>query len=473
MSRRFVAPSLGLVIGLVIGLTALGALPGAASANGRLPATISINFRAGAPSEIVAGLTFGLATSHDGGATWSWMCDDAIGIAGGPYDPIYSYTPMGSLFATTLNGLVVMRDRCTFAPAASANTFVSATALGPDAFYYAAAQTKGTNLAPDFHVYRSTDDGVTFPVQAQPDDPNDTNVWWESIAVAPSQPQTVYLSGFRYVPVTTGSAMTKREHLLYRSDDGGMHWTDLLPVQGFPPFMQASPLMQNSLIHIVAIASDDPLHVYARVAYIDNMTNHGLYVSSDGGMTWSLILSQPDQFLTFVARAAKNTNQKHDLLTATAKFGTQISHDDGTTWQTLDGAPHINCLAENAAGEMWACTQNYGVGQTQSDDAGIMKSTDLATWTKVLRYQDLVGPVLGCGDTTTEQKTCNQSTLWCGVCAQLGCTPSDMYICPVAASEVPMVKAGCCDTGSGSGGPLALALSVATLLLRPRRRSTR
>jgi hypothetical protein len=470
MSRRLVRPSLGLAAALVALVTALGALgaPGTASANGRLPATVSITFRQGHPNDIVAGLTFGLAISHDGGATWSWMCDDAIGIAGGPYDPIYSYSPAGTVFATTLTGLVVMRDGCAFN--ASGSGFVSATTLGPDgAFYYGASVAGGTAMPSDFKVYRSVDDGINFPVSAQPDPITDTNVWWESITVAPSNNQIVYLSGFRYIQAATGNATMTRDHLLYRSEDGGATWTPQNP-----PTLNGLTLAQNSLIHIMAIASDDPKHVYARVAYIDNMTTDGLYVSSDAGVTWTLILSQPDRFLTFVARAAKNPGGNHDLLTATAKFGTQISHDDGKTWQALAGAPHINCLSENAAGELWACTQNYGVGQAQSDDAGIMKSTDLSAWTKVLRYQDLVGPVAACGADSTEQKTCNQSTLWCGVCAQLGCTPAASYACPSAASEAPVTpppsKAGCCDTGSSGGGPLALALSVATLVLRPRRR---
>src|SRR5690349_6622614 len=110
MSRRLVCPSLARapgVAGIALALAAvlgaaLGAAP-AAHANGRLPGTVSITFRAGHDSDVVAGLTFGLAISHDGGATWHWMCDDAIGIAGGPYDPIYAFRSTGTLFATTLN----------------------------------------------------------------------------------------------------------------------------------------------------------------------------------------------------------------------------------------------------------------------------------------------------------------------------------------------------------------------------------
>jgi len=41
--------------------------------------------------------TFGLGSRTYGGKTWAWMCDDAIGINTGPYDPNYAYTAAGSV----------------------------------------------------------------------------------------------------------------------------------------------------------------------------------------------------------------------------------------------------------------------------------------------------------------------------------------------------------------------------------------
>lgn len=64
---------------LVVGLAAT------ASANGRDPYTSTINFRAGNENHIVAGMTFGVVLSKDGGATWQWMCERAVGY-GGMYD---------------------------------------------------------------------------------------------------------------------------------------------------------------------------------------------------------------------------------------------------------------------------------------------------------------------------------------------------------------------------------------------------
>ena len=71
MFRRFVFPSRRLAAVAVVAvlrafalLAAAGAVPGlerAASANGRLPGTSSIVFRQGHESDIVAGLTFGMA----------------------------------------------------------------------------------------------------------------------------------------------------------------------------------------------------------------------------------------------------------------------------------------------------------------------------------------------------------------------------------------------------------------------------
>src|SRR6476659_2253715 len=84
-----------------------------AAANGRDPYTSSIHFKRGAETNIVAGMTFGVVQSHDNGATWQWMCEQAVGY-GGMYDPDYEYTSTGAIFATTFDGLKVMRDGCSF-----------------------------------------------------------------------------------------------------------------------------------------------------------------------------------------------------------------------------------------------------------------------------------------------------------------------------------------------------------------------
>jgi uncharacterized protein (TIGR03382 family) len=453
---------------LALASLVVAAMARGAAANGRPPATVSINFRAGQDREVAVGLTFGLVISHDGGKTWGWVCENAIGYQG-TYDPHYTSTPSGALFASTYAGLKVMRNGCTFDATPAGATFVSANALGPDqAFYYAAAQTedKTTGTVADFAIYRSTDDGATF----KPTATDAAKVsWWQSMLVSAKDPKRIYLTGYAYVPdVPKG---TKKQPLLYRSDDAGASWIAIA-------LDSSVQVMANSALDIVGIVTDKAgvEHVYLRVESEDNNTAESIYKSTDRGVTWTAINHKSVAIGGFVARAALNAKGQHDLVVTTVALGAEVSHDDGGSWETLTNAPHMNCLAESAAGELWACTQNYGVNGSPKDDAGVMKTTDLATWTKVLRYQELTDAV-ACTAGTPQQDAC--VPMWCAVCAQLGCTPSASYNCP-APTEVVVTHppatgkpggGGCCDAGPGSGaGALALGLVIGTVVLRPRRR---
>jgi uncharacterized protein (TIGR03382 family) len=449
----------------VLACLVIAALPRGAAANGRPPATSSIVFRAGHEADIAVGLTWGLLISHDGGATWGWQCEDAVGYSG-TYDPIYVFSAGGALFASTFNGFKVERDGCTFGPTGTTEPFASAATVGPDRLlYYGAAQAADPahGVAADYTIYRSSDaeDGVFTATAGQPAGPVD---WWESIAVAPFDPTLIYLSGYVYREDTPG-APKRRHQLLYRSDNAGQDWTALVIEQ------TNVTVMTNSSIDIVGIAPDG--HVYIRVKVDDNIMSDSLYVSVDQGATWQPILHKPTAITAFTVRAAQNAQGHHDLIAGTVSAVADISHDDGATWTALAGSPHMGCLVENAAGELWACSQNYKTSTTvdTSDGAGVMKTTDpeAGTWTKVLRYEDLTEAV-ACGAPTTQQATC--APMWCSVCAQLGCTPAASYNCPATDTAPAAAKAsgGCCDAGTGGSSTLALGLSVGMVLLRPRRR---
>lgn len=449
-----------LVLALLVAVTAL---PHDALANGRPPGTSSIAFKNGDPNEIVVGLTFGLLFSHDAGKTWTWMCENAIGYTG-MYDPVYAYASSGALFATTYDGLKVVRDSCTFAAMPSGLTFTSANTIGPDgAFYFAAAQTEDTSksLAKDFKIYKSTDDGKSFPVSAKPGDPADTNDWWQSVLVAPSDKTRVYVSGYSYQPAMAG-AEPKRTQLLFKSTNGGASYV-AMKLDGI------APIAVNSVLHLVGVTADDANHLYLRVEYEDNTISDALYRSTDAGTSWTRMLGLAGPITTFVVRKTKTTDGKYELIAGNKSLGTQISHDDGVTWAPLAGAPHLNCLVESPTGELWGCTQNYDNDPSApSDNAGVMKTTDLVTWTKVLRYQELTQAVT-CAAGTKQHDDC--AAMWCAVCAQLGCKPDASYACPQPTEAVVAAKSGgCCETGGGSAGGLALALMVGTVVRRPRRR---
>lgn len=503
-----------MVRGLGLGIVGVLASATIAVADGRPPATSTLHFELGSPQHVIAGMTFGLLRSDDGGAHWKWMCDRAVGYAG-TYDPSYSFSPTGAIFATTFDGLTVMRDppqgdSCTFAPAPSGSTFVSVDQIGPDgSVLYAAADPN------DGKIYRSTDDGVTFPSSGAPGQNND---WWDSLVVAPSDAQRVYVTGYRFQKVCSnntsmtcvlpadcgGSTATCDSHklqLLYRSDNGGATWTALSQT--------GLTISSQSTIDVVGVdhALEDTLYIHINLE--DGAQGDGIYKSSDAGSSWSKILTTNDPSgLAFLAK------QDGKLVASTMTLGSQVS-DGGATcmsqascnWAALSSAPHINCLVENPSDHsVWACTRNYSTQTITGDGYGIMKTSDLSTWTGVLRFQDIDG-VVTCPTTTVQYQRCVSSynqlpSVWCCLRDQLGITDTSVDCTGVnscgaitppldgapdaavastpdaAAADnadagnfpTPASKKGCCDAGGSGPGSATLALCVSLALCKRRRR---
>jgi hypothetical protein len=171
------SPVMALTRALALGM----AVATLAAANGRPAGTSTINFRQGQETEIAAGMTFGLVLSKDNGATWHWMCEDAIRYSG-TYDPDYAYSSTGALFATTFDGALVNRNGCDFDVGAfGMGVFVSAVGQGPQgAIYMGLAQPPNPAVGDpgDAKIYKSTDNGATFTISANPGMLND---WWSSI----------------------------------------------------------------------------------------------------------------------------------------------------------------------------------------------------------------------------------------------------------------------------------------------------
>lgn len=452
-----------LAIALVLAATGL------AHANGRPANTSTINFRQGHEQDIAAGMTFGMVISHDGGATWRWMCEKAI-LYGGLYDPDYVYNPTGALFATTFDGSLVMRDGCTFQPTQFAKKFFSAITQGPNgALFMAAADVADTMGNPgDAKIYKSTDNGMTFPVSASAGIVND---WYNSIEVAPSDPNRVYVSGYR---LTAGL----RSFQIYKSTNGGTSFT--------PVTSNTFTTTENSTIDIVGIKDGAPDTLFVRVSLQTDQPGDAIWRSDNGGASWTKIFEK-DEELSFVVR------KNGDLVAATRTKGTFVARGPtNATFVAVTGAPQINCLAENLAGELWACTKNYTMVGMPGDGAGIMKTTDLTSWTKVLQYENILGPVdcatgtrqhdqcvYDCPDTTynADPATCPKVTpsAWCVLKAQLMVTSTEIdCAAPGDVTIPPKAPKGCCETGD-SGGTTALVISfaVGTVLLRTRRRRTR
>lgn len=442
----------------------LAAIAGTAGANGRPAATSTITFQKGDPQHVVAGMTFGFLTSSDHGVTWKWMCEATVGYSG-IFDPDYAYSSSGAIFATTFNGLKVMRDGCTFNASPTGDTFVSTVEIDQANDVYVGAADPM-----DSAIYKSTNDGMNLPQLSTPDMPTDQ---WDAIMIAPSDVDRVYLTGYRF------DAQSQKVFLLFTSTNGGSTWT--------PMSITGITHSNYSTIDVVGIDKSAPGTVYVHATLENGQKGDSIYKSTNAGMTWTKILSTTDPFgLVFLLRS------NGDLVASTQTSGSQVSHDGGTTWAPIANAPHINCLVEDpATNDVWACTHNYDSPGIPGDGFGIMKTSDYLTWTGILRYQDIAG-VVSCPAGTAQNDQCVQSyqgkpSVWCCLEIQLGITDKSVDCTGVnncefsggdgATSDAGNVKIndpkGCCNTGGGGEGAALLAAGTTALLWKRRRSSGR
>jgi len=408
-----------------------------AHANGRFPGTSTIAFRPGSTQDIAVGVTFGLVLSHDGGTTWQWMCESAVGY-GGVYDPLYVYRASGKLLATTYGGLRDSRDGCTFVETQLAGIYVPQLALAGTGLLAAASDPT------DSRVYRSTDDGMTFSVAASPGVAGDQ---WDSLVVAPSDPMRVYLAGHH----TDGGTTTL---LLFQSTNGGDTFTPL-PLTGLTT-------TNSSRLVIAGVSASNPDDVYLRVTFEYGNSGEGIYtIDASTGTSWTRIFDDLNQY-AFLVRASG------ELVVASLTGGAQHSTNNGASWEPLAAAPHISCLLERS-GVVWACTQNYSSMSIMGDGFGVMTTSDLVTWTGVMRYQDLVAPV-DCAAGTPQRDEC-QDQMWCPLRMQIGIT-SEEIPCGVLTDMTVLApkSGGCCDS---SGGLAPASLLVLGWLCASRRRALR
>lgn len=430
-----------------------------ALANGRAPATMDVKPRSGS-TDVMAGTTFGVSISADDAASWRWLCESAVGY-GGTYDPDYEWSPTGGLFATTYGGLSVSRDSCTFTPipglptrTPNVNRFIANFTFGSDGALYAAA-----NDDEGSKIYRSLDEGLTFPQVSQAEPAFLDYDSWLSIEVAPSNATRVYLSGVRV------KAGQPRVFLLYRSNDAAANFTPMSTagISGLAPVGK-----QN--VEIAGVSRTNPDIIYLRVTDDGNVVgSDAIYRSADGGATWTKVLASADSLRAFVVR------RNGEIIAGTPTVGA-FKSTDGINFTALAGAPHLNCLSERADGVLFGCTQNYG---DNGDNAGIMKSTDGVTWTSALRYQDIAAPV-SCAPGTTQKDSC-EVTEWCGIREQLSIA-STVIDCPLvmppdAGPDGGMMpdssSGGCCETGAQPPSLLLIGLTMIFLAARKRRSDRR
>jgi hypothetical protein len=452
---------------VILAASLIAAAPAPAHGHGRFPVMLDVLLQPGEPEVIGAPTTWGLIVSTDGGATWRWTCEEAVGFAG-VYDPDYAFTATGLLVATTnVAGLRLTRDLCTWSepPPELGATFVARVRVGPDGWIYAAAADPFTA---DTRLYVSDDDAASFTAVADPAAGVGGVDWWQSMAVVPAllpgDQTRVYLSGYtqRPGPAPGDDPITER-HLL-RSDDRGATWRSLpLDDLAFGGYL--------SELHVIATSPTDPDLVFARVGLADGVAlGDTLYRSTDAGMTWTEVHASRDVVTAVVVRRSGEVVLAERGPAPTV--GVRVSSDGGATFGPPIAGTVIHCLRERDDGTLLACGDglapvHLGIGSAQT--AG--------DWAPIMAFRDVDGPI-ACPTGTVQRDVC-EGKLWPYVACQLDVAlppaPCDGVVPDAGvdggAGPPPPPQAGCGGCRAGATGATGLvALALALPLLSRRRR---
>jgi hypothetical protein len=421
-----------------------------AHANGRAPATNGVFGQSTDSHSIYIRTTFGLLVSTDDGCSFRWTCEQNIGY-GGTFDPSYAIASDGTLFATTFAGLRVSRDKgCSFTTATAelpvgdpgriADMYVDAIDIGPTGEIWVATAESGK---PN-DVFRSADGGVTFASGGLA-----SNVaFWNSVAIAHSDSQRIYVAGHQTSPSPSAH--------LFTTTNGGQMWTE-----------SALAGVQFAATPVIAVAAVDA--AIAQRLYVvsvgANGTGDRLYRSTDGATTFAEVLATTQPIANVIIRDATT------VFAVAGTGGSFRSDNGGMTFAPIASAPQLACLGARSDGSLVGCAANW-----DPDFMAVGVSVDGSQWQKLSRFIELDG-TLACPPGTAGHDVCDP--LWPTLREQFGATGP---ACPTATDlpfdpvdGVPPTKlTGCCDAGEGSPiGFVLLGLITAWIVGRraPTRRS--
>lgn len=387
---------------LIAGLVALAA-GGEARANGRFPASNAVIFSPANPDHAMVRVTFGLLATRDSGKSWKWICERAIGFSG-LEDPSYTVTKTGTIVAGLFEGIRVSRDNgCTWEGVSTAGfTVFIDTTLRSDGAVLALASAYDkqgdSGILFKSQLFVSKDDAKTFEKVGELLDPT---LLAESVEVAPSDPNRVYISAVR-------GDSGPRQGVLLVSTDGGKKWIERKIT---PPASTGAADGGKSGELAPFIAGVDPTkpdRVFIRTsASPENPTR--LLVTDDAGKTFRTLLSAKGPLLGFA-------------LSADGKVVTAGGPDDGLFGGAFDAkelaktsALKVQCLGRGgAAHDLWACSNEASgfVAGSSSDDG--------AKFVPRLHLADISG-ALACEPGTGVAKECEGD--WPKMQSQMGFMP--------------------------------------------------
>lgn len=445
LRRRFVL-ELALAISFAL---AFGSRP--ASANGRFPAANAVFISPSDPQLVLARVTFGLLLSHDGGKSWAWLCERALGSTG-TEDPEYAVLADGTLVAATVVGVRYSTDRgCRWSDGSGTRgsivVDVASGRTAPDRLFSLLSAYSGQDDAGELlfkNQLLETNDGArTFTPVGDPLDPRMVAYTLETAA---SEPERVYVSA-----VSDPSAPSRKGYLL-TSTNGGRRFTKrLLALTG----TERAP-------YVAAVDPVNAKRLYVRTSNAPDAPSR-LLVSDDGGETFRTVFTSTTPLLGF---ALSPDGSK--VYVGGATDGLHIASTRDFAFEKKSSV-QVQCLTATAAG-VWVCSNEVsGFILAKTTDDG-------ATFGSQLHFADLPGP-LACPPDSPAIRECAKE--WAGQKRALGERPdaatSDAAPSaptgPPSASDVPVDSASAVSRrGWLAGIGVAVAALVAGAIAVSRRR---
>ena len=414
-----------------LALAATGSIARPALGNGRFPASGQIAITGDDDAHLAVRTTFGLVVSNDAAATWSWVCEPAVGYSG-QEDPAIAWASESAIVAATSEGLSASSDHgCAFAFAVPDESMVDVAALGDRAL---AVSRKGANAPAAF---TSSDGGATwvrageFPLAFVP----------ATIELAPSDPLRVYASGSLF-----GAS---QKAVLFVSTDGAASFE-----------MHEIPTATSADVpYVSAVDPLDAARVYLR---IDGQAEDTLAVSSDGGGSFETLFVAPSPLLGF----------------ALSPDGTELAvgGKDLGVWTGPSSSEALTKVSEVGAKCLrWTDKGLYACGDEARDGFTVGLSIDAGrSFVPSFHLSQLCGP-LACEAGSSVSEEC--ASAWpaqrellgvvaCGVVSSTSSTSSS------GGSASP--SGGSCDCAasaraSGLASPWLAAFALALLAARRRK----
>ncbi|HMJ11293.1 MAG TPA: hypothetical protein VK524_07780 [Polyangiaceae bacterium] len=301
-----------------------------ARANGRYPQAMQLAEDPSNAQRLWLRTTYGLIVSPDRGASWSWICEDALGFdPNGIFDPMFGVHADGTVVLGLQAGLGRSTNGgCDWQSAVPAlnDTFVHDVAVDPNDRRKSLALSSqfDSSTLPNKYVtelWETTNNGANYTRISR----IESDHYTRTVDAAPSNPNRVYLSGS---VINLEDFNAPLVGIVLRSDNRGQSWTRL-----------SLPVAPGAEPYIAAVHPTNPDIVYVRT-YAETPLEGGVGISAEsvllytdnGGTSWRILLTRDAPMLGF----------------ALSPDGTQVLAGFGD-----EGAPGKTLVAPASAFGIW------------------------------------------------------------------------------------------------------------------------